>query len=86
MIVSLYDFDLLDVTLFEAMELFFERSQTVGGDDHRTIGDIVSRYQVCQESDVALDKKLDGNFMVGCQNFHTTEILCGCLDQYLRHM
>lgn len=55
--------------LFEAMELFFERSQTAGGDDHRTIGEIVSRCQVCQESDMALKKKPDGKFMVGCQNF-----------------
>ncbi|XP_052196823.1 DNA topoisomerase 3-alpha [Diospyros lotus] len=55
--------------LFEAMAVFFERSTRSGTNDQYTIQDVVRRCDVCQESDMVLRQKPDGNFMVGCIGF-----------------
>ncbi|XP_057856163.2 DNA topoisomerase 3-alpha isoform X2 [Cryptomeria japonica] len=55
--------------LFEAMELFFERSQRQGGGEQHAVGEIVCHCKLCQASDMVLKKKPDGKFMVGCLNF-----------------
>ncbi|KAH7860070.1 hypothetical protein Vadar_008835 [Vaccinium darrowii] len=55
--------------LFEAMEVFFERSGRSGALEQHTGGDIIRRCGVCQESDMVLRQKPDGNFMVGCLGF-----------------
>ncbi|XP_058186238.1 DNA topoisomerase 3-alpha isoform X2 [Rhododendron vialii] len=55
--------------LFEAMEVFFERSGRSGADEQQAGGDITRRCGVCQESDMVLRRKPDGNFMVGCLGF-----------------
>ncbi|PIM98077.1 DNA topoisomerase [Handroanthus impetiginosus] len=55
--------------LFGAMAVFFERSNRSNGNEHYAIGDVVRKCGVCQESDMVLKKKPDGNFMVGCLGF-----------------
>ncbi|KAM7513869.1 hypothetical protein LguiA_003452 [Lonicera macranthoides] len=57
------------VKLFEAMGIFFERSNRSGGDDQHAVGDVVRRCGVCRESDMVLRRKPDGNFMVGCLGY-----------------
>lgn len=52
--------------LFEAMEVFFERS---GSSESHAVGEIVRRCGLCQEADMVLRRKPDGNFMVGCLGF-----------------
>ncbi|XP_075514704.1 DNA topoisomerase 3-alpha isoform X2 [Primulina tabacum] len=55
--------------LFDAMAVFFERSNRSNGNEQQTTGDIVKRCGLCQESDMVLRKKPDGNFMVGCLGY-----------------
>ncbi|XP_051141098.1 DNA topoisomerase 3-alpha isoform X2 [Andrographis paniculata] len=55
--------------LFEAMAIFFERSNRANGNEQHSIGDVVRKCGLCQESDMVLRKKPDGNFMVGCLGF-----------------
>ncbi|KAA8547075.1 hypothetical protein F0562_003504 [Nyssa sinensis] len=55
--------------LFEAMAIFFERSNRAGVDEQHAVGDVVRRCGLCQESDMVLRRKPDGNFMVGCLGF-----------------
>ncbi|XP_059656323.1 DNA topoisomerase 3-alpha [Cornus florida] len=57
------------VKLFEAMAIFFERSNRSGGDDQHAVGDVIRRCGLCQESDMVLRRKPDGNFMVGCLGY-----------------
>ncbi|PSS30207.1 DNA topoisomerase [Actinidia chinensis var. chinensis] len=57
------------VKLFEAMAIFFERSSRSGADEQHAIGAVIRRCGVCQESDMVLRQKPDGNFMVGCLAF-----------------
>ncbi|KAL6551905.1 DNA topoisomerase 3-alpha [Orobanche gracilis] len=55
--------------LFDAMAVFFDRSNRSSGHEQHTIGSIVRKCDLCQESDMVLKKKPDGNFMVGCLGF-----------------
>ncbi|KZV52643.1 DNA topoisomerase 3-alpha-like [Dorcoceras hygrometricum] len=55
--------------LFDAMEVFFERSNRSTANEQQTTGDVVRRCGLCQESDMVLRKKPDGNFMVGCLGY-----------------
>ncbi|EPS73635.1 hypothetical protein M569_01118, partial [Genlisea aurea] len=55
--------------LFEAMGVFFERSNRSQTADQHMSGDIVRKCGLCQESDMVLRKKPDGNFMVGCLGY-----------------
>ncbi|KAF5178936.1 Dna topoisomerase 3-alpha, partial [Thalictrum thalictroides] len=55
--------------LKEAMDIFFERSNRSAGDEHRVVGDTVRRCNVCNDSDMVLKKRPDGNFMVGCLGY-----------------
>lgn len=55
--------------LFEAMAVFFERSNRSNGSEQHTIGEVVRKCGLCQESNMVLRKKPDGNFMVGCSGF-----------------
>ncbi|KAI8028818.1 DNA topoisomerase 3-alpha [Camellia lanceoleosa] len=57
------------VKLFEAMGIFFERTSRSGADEQHAVGDVVRRCGVCQESDMVLKRKPDGNFMVGCLGY-----------------
>ncbi|PIA28480.1 hypothetical protein AQUCO_06900036v1 [Aquilegia coerulea] len=63
------DARLNQVKLKEAMDIFFERSNRSAGDDHRAVGDTVRRCGVCNDSDMVLKRRPDGNFMVGCLGF-----------------
>ncbi|CAL5367886.1 unnamed protein product [Camellia sinensis] len=40
-----------------------------GADEQHAVGDAVRRCGVCQESDMVLKRKPDGNFMVGCLGY-----------------
>ncbi|KAI5673799.1 hypothetical protein M9H77_14163 [Catharanthus roseus] len=55
--------------LFEAMSIFFERSNRPPSNELHTGGDVVRRCGLCNESDMVLRKKPDGNFMVGCLGY-----------------
>ncbi|XP_059315421.1 DNA topoisomerase 3-alpha [Lycium ferocissimum] len=55
--------------LFEAMSIFFERSNRSTGGEQQAVGDVVRRCGLCQESDMVLRQKPDGNFMVGCLGY-----------------
>lgn len=56
--------------LSEAMKIFFVKSPTVGGDDNRTVGEIIPCCQDCQENNMTLKKKKPSRrFLVDCQNF-----------------
>ncbi|KAL0350367.1 UNVERIFIED_CONTAM: DNA topoisomerase 3-alpha [Sesamum radiatum] len=55
--------------LFGAMAVFFERSNRSNGNEPYAIGDVVRRCGLCQESDMVLRRKPDGNFMVGCLGY-----------------
>ncbi|KAK3036186.1 hypothetical protein RJ639_030256 [Escallonia herrerae] len=57
------------VKLLEAMSVFFDRSNRSGGYEQATVGDVVRLCGLCQEADMVLRKKPDGNFMVGCLNY-----------------
>ncbi|WJZ86516.1 hypothetical protein VitviT2T_005963 [Vitis vinifera] len=57
------------VKLLEAMALFFERSNRSSGDEQHEVGDVVRQCTLCQESDMVLRRKPDGNFMVGCLGY-----------------
>ncbi|CAM9000781.1 unnamed protein product [Rhodiola kirilowii] len=63
------DAKLNKVKLLEAMEAFFERSNRAGGGEQSQIGEVVRRCNLCQESDMVLKRKPDGNFMVGCLGY-----------------
>lgn len=54
--------------LFEAMSIFFERSNRVPTNVLHA-GDVVRRCGLCHELDMVLRQKPDGNFMVGCLGF-----------------
>ncbi|XP_031504229.1 DNA topoisomerase 3-alpha [Nymphaea colorata] len=53
--------------LMGAMEIFFERSNRNDTDDNH--GQTVRSCTVCQESEMVLRRKPDGNYMVGCLRF-----------------
>ncbi|KAG7607197.1 DNA topoisomerase 3-alpha [Arabidopsis thaliana] len=55
--------------LLEAMTIFFERSNNTDESESQTAGEVVRRCNLCNESDMALRKNRDGNFMVGCMNY-----------------
>ncbi|XP_075081423.1 DNA topoisomerase 3-alpha isoform X4 [Nicotiana tabacum] len=55
--------------LFEAMAIFFERSNRSSGGEQQVVGDVVRRCGLCLESDMVLRQKPDGNFMVGCLGY-----------------
>ncbi|XP_071914410.1 DNA topoisomerase 3-alpha isoform X2 [Coffea arabica] len=55
--------------LFEAMAIFFERSNRSNDNQHNTGGDVVRKCSICHESDMVLKQKPDGHFMVGCLGF-----------------
>ncbi|XP_019233213.1 PREDICTED: DNA topoisomerase 3-alpha-like [Nicotiana attenuata] len=55
--------------LFEAMAIFFERSNRSSGGEQQAVGDVVRRCGLCLESDMVLRQKPDGNFMVGCLGY-----------------
>ncbi|CAI9777537.1 unnamed protein product [Fraxinus pennsylvanica] len=55
--------------LFEAMAVFFERSNRSSTNEQNTVTEVVRRCNICQESDMVLRRKPDGNFMVGCMGF-----------------
>ncbi|KAK4567071.1 hypothetical protein RGQ29_003062 [Quercus rubra] len=57
------------VKLFEAMAVFFERSNRSGGDEQHAAGEVVRPCGLCQESDMVLRRNRDGNFMVGCMGY-----------------
>ncbi|KAJ7519084.1 hypothetical protein O6H91_20G022100 [Diphasiastrum complanatum] len=52
--------------LLESMGLFFERTQS---GEHRQVGENVSPCNACGVSNLALKRKPDGKYMVGCLNF-----------------
>lgn len=54
--------------LIEAMELFFERSNRLIG-DQQFVGEVVCACPACQEANMVLKRKPDGKFMVGCLKF-----------------
>ncbi|KAI3899021.1 hypothetical protein MKW92_017743 [Papaver armeniacum] len=55
--------------LLKAMGIFFERSNRAGGVDQHMGGEVVRRCPACNESDMVLRQKQDGNFMVGCLGY-----------------
>ncbi|KAF8089503.1 hypothetical protein N665_0503s0003 [Sinapis alba] len=55
--------------LLEAMTIFFERSNNTDEGENQTAGEVVRRCNLCHESDMALRKNQDGNFMVGCMSY-----------------
>ncbi|CDY39837.1 BnaC02g42810D [Brassica napus] len=58
--------------LLEAMTIFFERctvSNNTDEGENQTTGEVVRRCNLCNESDMALRKNQDGNFMVGCMGY-----------------
>ncbi|WZY79695.1 hypothetical protein YC2023_026079 [Brassica napus] len=55
--------------LLEAMTIFFERSNNSDEGENQTAGEVVRRCNLCLESDMALRKNQDGNFMVGCMSY-----------------
>lgn len=57
------------VKLREAMGIFFERSNRPGGDEHSVVGDIVRRCGMCNQFDMVLKRRPEGNFMVGCLGY-----------------
>ncbi|CAL5324055.1 unnamed protein product [Camellia sinensis] len=81
------------VKLFEAMGIFFESCRCVfcnepsssslknasrsGADEQHAVGDVVRRCGVCQESDMVLKRKPDGNFMVGCLGYPQVVLFSG---------
>ncbi|XP_010270299.1 PREDICTED: DNA topoisomerase 3-alpha [Nelumbo nucifera] len=57
------------VKLLEAMAIFFERCNRPGTNEQQGAVDIVRPCSACQESNMVLKRKPDGNFMVGCLGF-----------------
>ncbi|KAJ0807504.1 putative DNA topoisomerase [Helianthus annuus] len=57
--------------LFQALEIFFDRTnRTTGGDDqHNHAQQLVRKCDVCHDSDLVLRKKPDGKFMIGCSGY-----------------
>ncbi|KAI3987097.1 hypothetical protein MKX01_036887 [Papaver californicum] len=55
--------------LLKAMGIFFDRSNRGGGVDQHIGGEVVRRCPACNESDMVLRQKQDGNFMVGCLGY-----------------
>ncbi|KAK9735532.1 hypothetical protein RND81_04G210800 [Saponaria officinalis] len=56
------------VKLFEAMEVFFDRTNRAHVDEQQTLG-VVRRCNLCHQTDMVLKRKPDGNFMVGCVGY-----------------
>ncbi|XP_074320919.1 DNA topoisomerase 3-alpha [Silene latifolia] len=56
------------VKLFEAMEVFFDRTNRTGMEEQHALG-VARRCGLCQETDMVLKRKPDGNFMVGCLGY-----------------
>ncbi|PWA75282.1 topoisomerase 3alpha [Artemisia annua] len=54
--------------LFEAFEVFFDRTNRTGGDEQR-VQKCVRKCDVCQESDLVLKKTQNGKFMVSCSAY-----------------
>nr|KAJ0228362.1 hypothetical protein LSAT_V11C100032020 [Lactuca sativa] len=57
------------VKLFEALEIFFDRTNNAGGTGQQSFGEKIRKCDVCQDSDMVLKKKPDGKYMVGCLGF-----------------
>ncbi|XP_010674423.2 DNA topoisomerase 3-alpha isoform X1 [Beta vulgaris subsp. vulgaris] len=57
------------VKLFEAMEIFFDRTNRPGVEEQHAIGEVVRRCGLCRQADMVLKRKPDGKFMVGCLGF-----------------
>lgn len=55
--------------LFEAMAVFFERSNRPVRDDQHATGEVVRLCQLCKQSNLVLKQSRDGNFMVSCLGF-----------------
>ncbi|KAK4357599.1 hypothetical protein RND71_023209 [Anisodus tanguticus] len=55
--------------LFEAMAIFFERSNRSTGGEQQAVAAVVRKCGICLESDMVLRQKPDGNFMVGCLGY-----------------
>ncbi|KAH9606077.1 hypothetical protein KSS87_005205, partial [Heliosperma pusillum] len=50
------------------MEVFFDRTNRTGMEEQHTLG-VARRCGLCQETDMVLKRKPDGNFMVGCLGY-----------------
>ncbi|KAG5528712.1 hypothetical protein RHGRI_029395 [Rhododendron griersonianum] len=63
--------EVLETCLEQMKACFLDVSQSgrSGADEQQAGGDITRRCGVCQESDMVLRRKPDGNFMVGCLGF-----------------
>ncbi|GKB11849.1 DNA topoisomerase 3-alpha isoform X1 [Tanacetum coccineum] len=58
------------VKLFEAFEVFFDRTNRTGGNEQQyNQGQLVRKCDVCQESDMVLRKTQNGKFMAGCSAY-----------------
>ncbi|KAE9449718.1 hypothetical protein C3L33_18388, partial [Rhododendron williamsianum] len=65
--------------LFLRSSAILRRSGRSGADEQQAGGDITRRCGVCQESDMVLRRKPDGNFMVGCLGFPQSSFSLCCL-------
>ncbi|KAL2941854.1 DNA topoisomerase 3-alpha [Bienertia sinuspersici] len=63
------DAKLNKVKLFEAMEVFFDRTNRSGVEEQNAVGGVVRRCGLCRQADMVLKRKPDGKFMVGCLGF-----------------
>ncbi|KAH7404160.1 hypothetical protein KP509_15G013100 [Ceratopteris richardii] len=54
--------------MFEAMQLFFERTNRPLS-DQQVGGEVVRNCSACNDADMVLRKRPDGKFMVGCLNY-----------------
>ncbi|KAL8159182.1 hypothetical protein V2J09_000719 [Rumex salicifolius] len=55
--------------LIEAMGVFFERSSRSSVDDQHVVGEVVRQCNLCQQCDMVLKRRPEGNFMVGCLGY-----------------
>ncbi|KAI3992371.1 hypothetical protein MKX01_030092 [Papaver californicum] len=65
-----------------SMGIFFDRSNRGGGVDQHIGGEVVRRCPACNQSDMVLRQKQDGNFMVGCSILEatvTTQVCSSCM-------
>ncbi|KAG5528714.1 hypothetical protein RHGRI_029395 [Rhododendron griersonianum] len=73
--------EVLETCLEQMKACFLDVSQSgrSGADEQQAGGDITRRCGVCQESDMVLRRKPDGNFMVGCLGFPQSSFSLCCL-------
>ncbi|KAK4754207.1 hypothetical protein SAY87_002311 [Trapa incisa] len=55
--------------LFEAMSVFFDRSNRSVREDQHGTGEVVCLCQLCNQSNMVLKQSRDGNFMVSCLGY-----------------